>query len=525
MTTGWPHSDPERCLAARVLRYAKEDASAEPPRPAGARAGEHSALMARLGLSPARSSRSPGALEEAPGSDGGAGSPRRKTIFAICAMGLFMASIDATIVATALRKIDSELHAPVNWGSWSITIYQFGQILAMPLAGKISDQFGRKKVFLISVGVFTAASLACGLSTSIYMLVPLRFIQALGGGAFLPSASGIVSDHFGKDRDRALGLFTSIFPIGGIAGPVFGGLITQYWDWRVIFFINIPVGIVLIALGVHFIPSTRPAGARAIDKVGVALLAGTLLTGMYGITNLGDHGSSLLSPDFVVAELLAVTFGFLFLRHSRRDNAFIPHRLLVGKGFGTMNLINILYGTTALGFGALVPLYAENRYGISIAHAGTLLSARAIGMISIAAVAAFMLRRTGYHLPMICGFSAIAIGLVMLAIHPPAGFPAYWWLAGWSMLTGLGMGVSAPATNNATLQLAPDQVAAIAGQRGMFRQSGGIIYISIATAILARGSTPEMQAMIQAHIFLIQAAILVVMMSMVFRVPDHKGSW
>jgi MFS family permease len=136
-----------------------------------------------------------------------------------------------------------------------------------------------------------------------------------------------------------------------------------------------------------------------------------------------------------------------------------------------------------------------------------------------------MLRRTGYHLPMICGFTAIAIGLVMLAVHPPAGFPAYWWLAAWSMLTGLGMGVSAPATNNATLQLAPDQVAAIAGQRGMFRQSGGIIYISIATALLAHGATPEIQAMIQAHIFIVQAAILVVMMSLVFRVPNHKGTW
>ena len=452
--------------------------------------------------------------------------PRRKTIFAICAMGLFMASIDATIVSTALKTIDRELHSPVNWGSWSITIYQFGQIIAMPLAGKISDQFGRKKVFLISVGVFTAASLACGLSTSIYMLVSLRFVQALGGGAFLPSASGIVSDHFGSDRDRALGLFTSIFPIGGIVGPVFGGVITQDWTWRAIFFINIPVGILLVSLGVHFIPKISPTRSHSIDKTGVLLLAGTLLTGMYGITTLGDKGSSVISVNFIVAEVFAITLGYFFVRHSKRDeNAFIPFRLLAGKGFGTMNLINILYGTTALGFGALVPLYAENRYHISIANAGTLLSARAVGMITIAAAAAFMLRRTGYHLPMIVGFTSIAIGLVMLSIHPPSGFPAYWWLAAWSMLTGLGMGVSAPATNNATLQLAPDQVAAIAGQRGMFRQSGGIIYISIATAILARGSSLHLEALIQAHIFLVQALILVVMMTLVFRVPNHKGTW
>lgn len=491
--------------------------------------------MARLGISLGLSSGRqapppPGAIDTAVGADlpdgEETGSRHRKLIFAICAMGLFMASIDATIVSTALRTIDHELRAPVNWGSWSITIYQFGQILAMPLAGKISDQFGRKKVFLIAVGLFTVSSLACGLSTDIYMLVPLRFVQALGGGAFLPSASGIVSDHFGKNRDRALGLFTSIFPIGGIAGPVFGGVITADWTWRGIFFINIPVGALLIALGVRYIPRTRPAGSRQIDRIGVLLLAGTLISGMYAITTLGDKGHSPLSVEFLLPMVVSVVFGRFFLRHARLDpNAYIPHRLLLGKGFGTMNVINILYGTTALGFGALVPLYAENRYHISIPSAGTLLSARAVGMIAIAATAAFMLRRTGYHLPMIAGFTAIGIGLVMLSFDPPSGFSPYWWLAAWSLLTGLGMGTSAPATNNATLQLAPDQVAAIAGQRGMFRQSGGIIYISIATAILARAGSPHAEAMVQSRIFLVQAVILVVMMFLVFRVPNHKGTW
>src|SRR6185437_3771717 len=135
-------------------------------------------------------------------------------------------------------------------------------ILAMPLAGKLSDQFGRKRVFLVAVALFTISSLACGLSTNIYMLVVLRFVQALGGGAFLPSASGIVSDAFGRNRDRALGMFTSIFPIGGIVGPVFGGVITQDWTWRAIFFINIPVGVVLVALGLRFLPANRPSGSR-----------------------------------------------------------------------------------------------------------------------------------------------------------------------------------------------------------------------------------------------------------------------
>ena len=453
--------------------------------------------------------------------DAGEPDPRRKLIFFIVAIGLFMASIDATIVATAIRPIGQSLHSKVNWTAWSVTIYQLGQIIAMPVAGKISDQFGRKKVYLLSAGLFTVTSLACGLASNIYMLVAFRFVQALGGGAFMPSATGIVSDHFGRDRDKALGMFTSIFPIGGIVGPVFGGVITQSWSWRGIFFINLPVGLLLILLGMKFIPKSIPKPSGGIDIRGVALLASMILSGMFAISVLGDL--SFGSPAFYLPMLVAIALGYLFIHHTKASAApFIPIRLITGKGFATMNILNVLYGSAALGFGALVPLYAENRYGIHIASAGTLLSARAIGMISIAAVSAMALRRTGYRLPMIVGFSTIAIGLVMLFVHAPHGVSPYLWLAGWSMLTGLGMGAAAPATNNATLQLAPDQVAQIAGLRGTFRQSGGILYVSMATAVLAKSAHPGVT---QSHFFLLQAVVLTVMISLVFFVPEHKGSW
>ena len=160
--------------------------------------------------------------------DAGEQHPRRRLIFAIVSMALFMASVDQTIVATALPAIQRELNAPINWTSWTITIYALGQVMAMPLAGRVSDQYGRKKVFLWAAVVFTTASLLCGLVGNIYLLVVLRGIQAIGGGAFMPSATGIVSDHFGRDRDRALGMFASIFPIGGIVGPILGGISSPF---------------------------------------------------------------------------------------------------------------------------------------------------------------------------------------------------------------------------------------------------------------------------------------------------------
>jgi EmrB/QacA subfamily drug resistance transporter len=448
---------------------------------------------------------------------------RRKLIFAIVSIGLFMASVDQTIVATALPAIERELHAGINWSGWTISIYALGQVIAMPMAGKISDMYGRKKVFMVSAAIFTLSSLCCGFASNIWLLLLARFIQALGGGAFMPSATGIVSDHFGEQRDRAVGMFTSIFPIGGIVGPVLGGMFVNYWSWRGIFLVNVPIGLLLILLTARFIPASAIRPASRIDLTGILLLAGLIVSGMFGITYLGSGNIPFYSPVFLGSIAVAVVLAFLFMRHSRTDSApFVPYRLLRGRGFGIMNLINYLYGAAALGFAALVPLYAADRYGISALASGTLLTARAVGMIAVAGVAALALRRTGYQWPMMLGFVILAGGLVMMAVS--AVMTPYAWLAIGAGLTGFGMGLSVPATNNASLQLAPDSVAAIAGLRGMFRQAGAISAVSVTTAVIARSSAAQAGIM-QAHVFLVFAGLLVLMLPLVRLVPEHHGSW
>jgi EmrB/QacA subfamily drug resistance transporter len=446
---------------------------------------------------------------------------RRGLVFAIVSIGLFMASIDQTIVATALPDIERELHASINWTGWTITIYALGQVIAMPMAGKLSDMYGRKKVFIVAAVVFTASSLCCGFAGNMVLLLLPRFIQALGGGAFMPSATGIVSDHFGSQRDRAVGMFTSILPIGGIIGPIVGGLFVTYWSWRGIFLVNVPIGITMIALAVKFIPSSAARPSGRIDIRGIALLAALIATSMFGISYLGSGDVPLYSPVFLGCEAVAAGGLWAFVRHSKRDAApFVPYRLLRGRGFGIMNLINLVYGAAALGFAALVPLYAQDRYGIKALGAGTLLTARAVGMIAVAGLAAMALRRTGYRMPMLAGFGVLIGSLVMMAL--PAQFSPYAWLAIAGALTGCGMGLSVPAANNASLQLAPDQVAAIAGLRGMFRQSGAIAAVSVTTAIIARSSHPGID---QARVFLVFAALLLLILPLIKLVPEHHGGW
>jgi EmrB/QacA subfamily drug resistance transporter len=445
--------------------------------------------------------------------------PRRHVVFAVVAIALFMASMDQTIVATALNAIQTDLGAELTWSGWTITVYALGQIIALPMAGRLGDHFGRKKVFLIAVVVFTAASLACGFANNIYVLVALRAVQALGGGAFMPSATGIIADHYGPQRDRAVGMFTSIFPIGGIIGPILGGVFVTYSSWRTIFFVNVPIGIVLLFLGWRLIGESARKPAERMDLRGLFLLATLMLTGMYGLTNLDD---GLTSPWFLGPVAAAMVVAALFVRHTVRASApFIPLRLLRGNGFGAMNVLNLLFGGAAIGFGALVPLYAEERFHLDALAAGTLLTARGAGVILVAALAVLTLRRLGSRIPMIVGFAFIVVGFVLMAVPPP-NTNGYLWLMMAAGITGVGMGVSVPASNNAGLQLAPDQISSIAGLRGMFRQSGSIIAVSVMTAVAANSASP---AMAQAHGFVVLSVLMVAAVPLIFTIPDHRGSW
>ena len=137
----------------------------------------------------------------------------------IVALTLLMMSIDSTIVATVLHALQHGLGTTIDWAGWTLTAYSFGFVLMLPVSGRLSEQYGRRRVFLGSVVMFTVASLLCGLADDIFLLIVLRAVQAAGGAGFTPSATGIVVDYFGDERDRAVSLFGSIFPIGAMIGP------------------------------------------------------------------------------------------------------------------------------------------------------------------------------------------------------------------------------------------------------------------------------------------------------------------
>jgi len=450
--------------------------------------------------------------------------PPRQLVFAIVAIALFMGSVDLTIVATALPAIHRGLRASINWVGWTITIYGLAMVVTLPIAGKFSIQFGRRRVFLYGIVIFTTASLLCGFATDIYVLIFFRAIQAIGGGALQPSAAGLIADHFGKNRDRGIGMFGAVSSGGQVVGPILGGVLVGYLSWRWIFFVNVPIGVVLVVMTIRYIPESRVQAAEKTDFIGLLLMTATVLTTIFGITSLGNGHTRIYDPIFLAPELCAALLLALFVRHTRRAAApFIPVRLLVGRGFAVMNWVNLLHGMVTFGIAALVPLYAEQRYHLAALSAGTLLTARAVGMIAVGTVAAFALRRTGYRLPMLVGFSLVAIGTLLMSVAPRWGVSPYVWLSLSVGIAGLGLGAVNPAASNACLQLAPDQAAAITGLRVMFINLGVIFSVSVTTAILNRSSTPGLT---QAHVFWAAAAVVfLVMLPLILRVPEHKGGW
>ncbi|HXC79234.1 MAG TPA: MFS transporter [Candidatus Acidoferrum sp.] len=414
------------------------------------------------------------------------GTRARWVIFAGTSVALTLSAIDGTVVATALPTLTRELSASVTWSAWTITAYSLGIITGLPIAGRLSDVLGRKRMFLAFISLFTVASLGCGLVGNIFVLIMLRFVQALGGAGLMPSTAGVLSDQFGSARDRPIGLMTSIFPLGAMVGPALGGLIVTYSSWRLIFFINVPLGIALILLLARLLPPDPPLGKGRlqIDLIGSGLMILAILSMMLGLNELGQVGTRSALPWAVLG--LAVVFGAAFVvRQETARHPILPPSLLKQRTFVIVNGLNIIYGAAALGIFSLLPLYAQVTFGMRPLEAGGLLTIRAGTMAIVSTVTAlWLIQRFGYRRPMALGFCLLALGLIVLSIRPTTLGP-FLWLSVSCVICGIGIGLSGPPSNNAALQLMPSQVAAISGLRATFRQIGGILAISVSAEIIS----------------------------------------
>jgi EmrB/QacA subfamily drug resistance transporter len=422
---------------------------------------------------------------------------RRYLLFFTVSLSLLMYSIDGTAVAVAFPNFIKELGTNVLWAAWTMSIFYIGVVMTMPLAGRLSDSFGRKKLFLISLVLFTAGSLACGLAPNIYTLIAFRFIQGVGGACFLPTASGVVSDLFPENRQTAIGLFTSIFVIGSIIGPNLGGWIVSQYSWRYVFYINLPIGIGLMVLILLLLKENKVFSQAHIDLLGTSLFSGAVLFAMLGLNLIGESLSGLSLLFAGIFLVTGLSFGLLFLRQEKKEtNPMLDIALLRSKPFVAANVLNLIIGAAVIGVFAFIPLYATSVYTLSTLMSGMILTPRSLGTITASALTSFLLRRLGYRWPMVTGLVIISAANILLApgLHLSNVFGIHLGIVGTISLlvlaSGIGAGIALPASNNACIELMPERVATIVGLRGMFRTLGGALGVSFVTLILHLSSNP-----------------------------------
>ncbi len=417
-------------------------------------------------------------------------------LFGLVGLAILLTSLQFSMVSVALPALIDGLDAPLRWVGWTITIYTLAQAISMPISGRLSDQFGRRLIFVSGIGTFAAASAVCALAPNIWILIVGRALQGLAAGTVQPSAYGVVGDAFPNSRVRAIGLVSSIGPAGSIIGPNIAGLIVDTVGWRWTFWLNVPAGALVALLGVVALRAgtgTDPGGRT--DILGAALLSALVTPIVVALTELSQSGS--VNVPVVVAMLIAaVVFGWAFIRReSRASSPLVDLELVRQRDFLTVNMLQFGYGATLFGAFSFLPLYAEEAYGFSPSEAGALLTPRAILVVLVSLATASLLPRIGLRRPIMAGLVITSVGLATLSIgiHDAAIGPLHLdnfvYLALVVMVMGAGVGITNPPANAAAIELAPQRLATIAGLRGMFRFMGGVLATPVIVLIVERSPT------------------------------------
>lgn len=401
----------------------------------------------------------------------------RYLVFVTVSISLILSAISATSVSVAFPVITASFNVSLIVTGWIISIYQLGLTATMPIVGKISDVMGRKSTFMLCLALFMLGSLLCAIAPNVESLIVFRLIQSLGGGGFMPSAVGIVAEQFPQSRQKAIGLFSSIFPIGQIIGPNLGGWLVSSFGWRSIFWINVPICLMALIASALLLHSNKRVEGK-IDFLGAGLVGGALSSFMFGLCLMGYENMRLMA---VVPCLAAFVLTFLLIRHEKRtEDPILDIEILSTKSFMAANTYNFVYGSAVIGVMSLIPILAVSVYGMNALECGLLLTPRSVGMIAASTVTSIFIERFGYRRPMIIGTTLTVAGLLLLS-YEPGSITALYVIMG---LLGLAVGTLSPATNNACIELMPERAATITGVRGMFRQIGGSLSITVATLVL-----------------------------------------
>jgi EmrB/QacA subfamily drug resistance transporter len=409
---------------------------------------------------------------------------RRGLVLAVCCLSVCVTGIDITIVNVALPSIAADLHASVSSLQWSIDAYTLVIACLLLLSGSLADRFGRKRVFQIGLTLFTLSSLLCGLAPSVGWLIGFRALQAVGGSMLNPVAMSIIVSVYTdrRDRARAVGVWGSTIGITIAAGPVLGGVLVNALDWRSVFWVNVPVGIVAILLTRLFVPESKAQQARAYDPPGQALIVVLFASIIFATIEGPRHGWG--SPLIVGLYALAVlAVAGLIVVESHRPEPVIDLRFFRSPPFSGANVIALAISASLGGFLFLNTLYLQDVRDYSPLRAGLMIIPLAVGQGVAAQISGRVVGSRGPRIPLVLGGALLAAGAFLLV--PMSAHTSNTYLLITYMVFGLGAGlVAPPITNTAVSGLPRDQAGVAGALASSARQFGIAVGVAITGSIV-----------------------------------------
>ena len=419
---------------------------------------------------------------------------RRVAVLLISCMGLFLAGLDVTVVNVALPSIASSLHSSVSGLQWTAGAYSVVMAGLMMLFGSTGDRWGRKRLLVAGLAVFSAGSLASSLASSVTVLVAFRAVQAVGGAMLNPVAVSIITNTFTDPRERAqaVGVRGAIYGISLALGPILGGVLVSAIGWRSIFWVNVPVGAVAILLAVRYVPESRAPRPRRFDPVGQVLVAVLLGTLTYGIIEGPEQGwgSPFIIACFAAA---AVSLAGLVRSESRRDEPLIDLRFFRSVPFSSASAIAVLAFCAFGGVLLLNTLYLQDVRFLSPLRAGLETLPLAVMVMAGSLVSGRMVASRGPRPALMASGVSSVIGCAILA--GLTGTTAYPQLLAGYVLFGFGFGlVNTPVTNTAVSGMPRAQAGVASAIASSSRQFGQTLGVAVAGAIVAGGAAGSLRA-------------------------------
>lgn len=430
---------------------------------------------------------------------------RNKLIIMFSVMAsLFLVALDQTIVSTALGRIVEEFNAFSSL-SWIVTAYLLTTTITVPIAGKLSDIYGRKILLLIGVGIFAGASLMSGLAGDVNQLILWRAVQGIGGGIITANAFTIIGDLFAaRERGKWQGLFGAVFGLSSVVGPLLGGWLTDSntifgltTDWRWTFYINVPIAIVAFVLIAVFCPLLRHDKKPVIDYLGAALLAVALGTLVLAVDNTDKIFADLLSATGMTVEWLRVIMGtivavstaaFIWVERKSRE-PILPLRFFENRNFVLIMGIATLFGAAFMGSILYLTQFNQQVFGASPTESGLMLLPMIVGLMATSITSGQIISRTGrYKIFMQVGIvlaTAMVFGLSTLTPES-----SYTYEAILMVFLGAGLGVVMPVMNLAVQnEFAQRDLGVATSSSQLFRSLGSTIGVAVFGAMLTAGLT------------------------------------